>query len=127
MHGDRLRFFSSVFIIAQSDTRNREYLISWLQEISLEQLLFELGTFYEPLAFKDRYFLERTSLFYKSLLPVLTFVTCEVPYLADGFLHKLCPCFDILFAQSEVTPRNKFVVIVAVAINYCYNYNLRKK
>ena len=98
MHGDRLRFFSSVFIIAQSDTRNREYLISWLQEISLEQLLFELGTFYEPLAFKDRYFLERTSLFYKSLPPVLTFVTCEDPYLADRFLHKLCPCFDILFS-----------------------------
>ena len=36
MHSDAVRVLSSVFIIAQSDTRNIEYLISWLQEISLE-------------------------------------------------------------------------------------------
>ena len=54
---------SSVFIIAQSDTRNIEYLISWLQKLSLEGLLFEGGTFFELLVFKDIYFLERTSLF----------------------------------------------------------------
>ena len=29
-HGDVVRVLSSVFIIGQSDTRNREYLISWL-------------------------------------------------------------------------------------------------
>ena len=62
-HGDAVKVLSFVFIIAQSDTRNIEYLISWLQKISLEQLLFEEGTFSEPLVFKDIYFLERTSLF----------------------------------------------------------------
>ena len=30
-HGDAVRVFSSVFVIAQSDTKNTEYLISWLQ------------------------------------------------------------------------------------------------
>ena len=39
--GDAVRVLSSVFIIAQSDTRNIEYLITWLQKISLKQLLFE--------------------------------------------------------------------------------------
>ena len=39
-HGDAVKALSSVFIIAQSDTRN-EYLIRWLQKISLEQLLFQ--------------------------------------------------------------------------------------
>ena len=29
-HGDAVRVLSSVFIIGQSDTRNKEYLISWL-------------------------------------------------------------------------------------------------
>ena len=31
-------FFVLCFIIAQSDSRNREYLVSWLQKISLEHL-----------------------------------------------------------------------------------------
>ena len=52
-HGDALRVPSSVFIILQSDTRNRAYLISWLQKKSLKQLLFEEGTFSKPLVFKD--------------------------------------------------------------------------
>ena len=40
-HGDTVRVLSFVFIIAQFDTKNREYLIGWLQKISLRQLLFE--------------------------------------------------------------------------------------
>ena len=40
-HNYAVRGLSSVFITAQSDTRNREYLINWLLKISLEQLLFE--------------------------------------------------------------------------------------
>ena len=40
-HGDAVRVLSSVFDIAQSNTRNREYLISWLQKKRLKQLLFE--------------------------------------------------------------------------------------
>ena len=38
-HDDTVIVLSSAFIIAQSDTNNREYLISFLQKISLEQLL----------------------------------------------------------------------------------------
>ena len=40
-HGDAVRVLSSVFIIVQRDTGNREHLISWLQKKSLKQLLFE--------------------------------------------------------------------------------------
>ena len=40
-HGDAVRVLSSVFIIAQSDIRNTEYLISWSQKISLEEPVFE--------------------------------------------------------------------------------------
>ena len=59
--GDTVRALSSVFIIAQSDNKNREYLVSWLQKISLKQLFFEQGIFTEPTVFKDIYFLERTT------------------------------------------------------------------
>ena len=62
-HGDAVRVLCSVFIIAQSDTKNTECLTSWLQKISLEQLLFESGIFSELLVFKDIHLLERTSLF----------------------------------------------------------------
>ena len=40
-HDDAVRSLPSVFKIVQSDTRNIEYLISWLQNISLQQLLLE--------------------------------------------------------------------------------------
>ena len=50
---DFIRVLSSVIIAAQSDTRDKEYLISWSQKIF----------FSEPLVFKDIYFLEWTSLF----------------------------------------------------------------
>ena len=39
--GDTVRALSSVFIIAQSDNKNREYLVIWLQKINLKQLFFE--------------------------------------------------------------------------------------
>ena len=40
----------------------------------------------------------------------------EGTYFLDGFLHNLCPCFDITFIQLGVITRtrNKFVQIVAV-------------
>ena len=62
--------------------------ISSLQKISLEQLLFEYGSFSEPLVFEDIY----VCLFYKSLLPFLPFMNCKIPYLAEGFLDDLSPC-----------------------------------
>ena len=112
-HSDAVRVLSFLFIIAQIGTRNTEYLSSWLQKIRLQQLLFELGTFSEPLVFTDvTFWKELVCLIFKSLLPSLTSVNYEGAYLAEGFLHNLCPCFDIAFAQLGVIPkiRNKFVL-----------------
>ena len=69
----------------------------------------------------DMYFWEGiVCLVYKLLLPFLNFVNYKGPYLAEGFLHNLCPCFDIEFARLGIIPttRNKFVEIVAIA--ECY-------
>ena len=51
---------------------------------------------------------------------MVPFVNSEVPYLAEGFLHDLCPCFNIVFAQLRVISRtrNKFVEIVTIAERY---------
>ena len=114
MHGDTVRVLSSVFIIAQNDTREIKYLISWLQKTSLGLLLFEKVTFSEPLDFKGMYFFE------KSLLPFLTFLNSEGPYLAEGCHHDLCPCFDIVSVQLGDIPRTRstFAEIVAAAEHY---------
>ena len=56
-HGDAMRVVSSVFIIAQIDTRNREYLIRRLQKKVLKQILFDQGTLSDSLVFKEIYFL----------------------------------------------------------------------
>ena len=47
-------------------------------------------------------------------------MNCEGPYLEEGFLHNLCPCFDIVFAQLGVITRtrNKFVEILATPERY---------
>ena len=44
-------------------------------------------------------------------------MNCEDSYLAEGFFHSLCPCFDIEFAQLGVITRikNKCVEIVATS------------
>ena len=60
---DAVRILSSVCIIVLSNAKNREYLISLLQKKSLKQPLFQLGTFSEPLVFKEIHFSERTSSF----------------------------------------------------------------
>ena len=52
-----MRVVSSVFIIAQIDTRNREYLIRRLQKKILKQILFDQGTLSDSLVFKEIYFL----------------------------------------------------------------------
>ena len=59
---------------------------------------------------------------FKSPLPFLTFMNYKGPYFVDGFLHNLCPCFKIAFAELRVISRtrNKFVEIVTVA-KYCLN------
>ena len=73
--------------------------------------------------------MERSSLFYKPLLPFLTFVNCEDPYLEAGFLHNPFPCFSIVFAQLGVITRrrDKFVEIVAVSECYYLTVNSRTK
>ena len=69
---------SSVFIIVESNTRNTEFLSSWLQKMSLEQLLFQKVSFSVPLVFKNIYFLERTS-FFVVLYATTTFLNfCEL-------------------------------------------------
>ena len=47
-------------------------------------------------------------------------MNCEGPYLAEGFLQNLGPCFNIVSAQLGVIARtrNKFVEIVAAS--ECY-------
>ena len=55
--------------------------------------------------FSGTFWKKLVRLFCKSLLPFLTFVNCEGPYLAVGFLNNLCPCFDLLFAPLGVITR----------------------
>ena len=111
---------SSVFIITQSNNRNRDYSVIWLIKISLEQLLFELGSFSERLVYQETstFWKELYCLFHKSLLPSVTFVNSIV--LNEKFLHHLCLCSDIVFAQLEVIARkrNNFAEIATVA--ECY-------
>ena len=53
----------------------------------------------------------------------------ECPYFAAGFLHNLCHCFDIAFAQFGVTPRtrNRLDEIVAVAECYLISNHVKNK
>ena len=92
--------------------RNMEYLISWLQKISLELATFWVRYFLRTYTFWK----ELVCLIFKSLLPFITFVNYQGPYFAEGFLHNLCPCFHIAFAQLD--SRNKLFEILAVA--ECY-------
>ena len=116
-----MRLLSSAIIIAQSDTRNTEYLISWLQKLSLEQLLLRQGTFFRASSFK-------VCLFYKSLLSFLTFVICEVFLPCREISRQHLSMFDIVFAQLGVIPRtrNKFLKIVAVAERYFIIAHVKK-
>ena len=63
------------------------------------------------------------------LLPFLTFVNYESPYLTEGFLHNPCPCFDIPFARLGVIQirRNKFAEIVAVAECHLITNHVKNK
>ena len=111
-HSDVVRLLSSVSVIAQSDSRNREYLISWLQKKVLNSYFLSEVLFPSFLG----YFLvwkELACLFYKSLLPFLTFVNCKDSYGETSSQHF--SIFRYVFAQLGVIPRarNKFVEIVS--------------
>ena len=60
---------------------------------------------------------------------LLSFANYEGPQLVEGFLHNLCPCFDIVFAQVGVIPktRNNSVEIVAVAERYLVITHVQNK
>ena len=47
-------------------------------------------------------------------------MNCEGPYLAEGFLHTLCPCFDIAFAPLGVITRINNGIVKTVAAQECY-------
>ena len=67
-------------------------------------------------------------LFCKSLLFSLTFVNCEGSYLAEGFFHNLCPCFDIVLALLKVITRtNNKIVEIVTASECCLIINPFKK
>ena len=81
---------SFVFIFAQSDSRTIIYLFNRLQKISLEQPLSEKGTFSEPLFLRQfTFWKELVCLFYKSLLPISTFLNFEA---LRTFVHILILC-----------------------------------
>ena len=84
----------------------------WVRYLFPSVYLFS-GTFFRDLV-------ERIVLPVLSLLPFLTFVNCEGPYLAEGFLHNICPCFDIVFAPLGLITRtsNKIVEIVVISGYY---------
>ena len=70
--------------------------------------------------FSENFWKALICLFCKSLLPLLAFVNCEDPYLAKGFLHSLCPCFDIAFAALGVIARANNKIVEIVAASECY-------
>ena len=113
-YSQSVRALSCAFIIAQSHTIDKVYLISWLHKVlHFEETTFWISyfTFFDPLVFKDIYFFQRTSLF-KWLLPFLTFVNWEVPY--RGLSSQTISLFDIAFVQLGVisSARNSFAEIV---------------
>ena len=69
--------------------------------------------------FPDTFWKKIVYLFCKSLPPFLTLGNCEGPYFAQGFLHNLCQCFDIVFAPLGVMPRTNKIVEIAAA-SECY-------
>ena len=80
--------------------------------------LFPSLYLYSDTFFRD--LLERIGLPVLLLLPFLTFENCESPYLAEGFLHSFCPCFDIVFAPLGLIAKtsNKSAEIVVTSGRY---------
>ena len=70
-----------------------------------------------PVRFWKTFWTGLVCLFYKLLLPFLTFMNCEGPYLAEGFLHNLSSYFGIVFAQLGVITRTRNKI---VKISECY-------
>ena len=68
----------------------------------------------------ETYWKESVWMFCKSLLPFLTFVNCEGPYLVEGFLRNLCPCFDIVFAPLGLITRTSNNIVEIAVTSECF-------
>ena len=70
-------------------------------------------------AFKNIYFLEKTSMFVLSIATTF-FHFRELQRSSERLIHNIWPCFDIVLERLEVIPRvrNKFVEMVAAAERY---------
>ena len=105
------------WLVKQNKFGGATFWVRYFQTSILFLVLFS-ETFLKKLVF----------LFCKSLLPFLTFVNCEGPYFAEGFLHNLCQYFDIVFAPLEVIIRTNNKIVEIVATSECYLIiNLFKK
>ena len=47
-------------------------------------------------------------------------MNCEGPYLVEGFLHNLCPCFDIVFAPLGLITRTSNNIVEIPVTSECY-------
>ena len=47
-------------------------------------------------------------------------MNCEGPYLAERFLHNLCPCFDIVFELLGVIARTNNKIVEIAGASECY-------
>ena len=47
-------------------------------------------------------------------------MNCEVPYLAERFLHNLCSCFDIVFEPLGFIARTSNKIVEIVGASECY-------
>ena len=46
-------------------------------------------------------------------------MNCEGPYLVEGFLHNLCPCFDIVFTPLELITRTSNNIVEIAVTSEC--------
>ena len=84
---------------------------------------FGASSFYGLLLFEKNWFLSSMNCYYLSYLLWIAKV------LTEGFLHNLCPCFDIVFAQLGVIPRtrNRSAEVAAVVERYLIITHLKNK
>ena len=94
------------------------------------ETIFWVRCFFRPSSFSGHILYGSNKfVFFINPYSFLTFVNGEGPCLAEGFLHTLCPCSNIVFAQLGVIPRTrkKLVETVAVAERYLIITQVKNK
>ena len=99
-----------------------------------KQLIFQKSKIVHYLLSLESY-LSRAASFSKDLYLLLWQLNLQKSFFLQHtvsekrFLHKLCPCFNIVFAQIRVIPRtrNKFVKVAAVAERYLIVTHIKNK